>query len=147
MIPLSWFLIFAAALLCSFAFSQRYVWIDTLHLDDITGSDTIVWAADSTEFPMFGGQWSIDVRYDSLDADDATFSIGGDNQGVGWQAIDNDDLPFTLDVTSNTLSINGTNRTVACFYGYYYPFITIGIKVDPGTVTDGEIIWKWISNK
>lgn len=139
--------IFVLAAICSLSFSQRYIWIDTLDLTEIAGSDTIVFAADSTEFPMFGGQWSFDIEYSSLNDDDATVSVGGDNRGNGWNALNDTDYPFTLDVTSNTAAVNGTNRTSQLFYGYYYPFITVGYKIDPGSVTSGSVIIKWISNK
>lgn len=133
-----------AAFTCSLSHAQQDVWIDTLDLTEITATDTIIWKGDSISFTEFGGPWSLDVRYDSLDADDATFSIGGDNQGVGWNKLTIDSIPYTLDVTTNKDTINGNARVVKTFYGSYYPFITLGIRVNPGSVTTGSIIWKYI---
>ena len=137
-------LILTLAAVCSFAFSQRTAWVDSLAPGDIVGADTVVWYRTGIAFPQFGGQWSIDVIYTDLDDDDATISIGGNNQGTGYNALDDSAFPYTLDATTDTQTINGVASAVKTFYGYYYPFTTLGVYIDPGSVTSGKIYWKYL---
>jgi hypothetical protein len=141
-------LILAAILVCGLTFGQQDKWVDTLDFSEITGSDTVIWKADpASGFYEYGGAWSIDIKYDTLDADDATVSIGGGNHAdTTWNQLDDSNLPFTLNVTSNAADVNGTSKTSVAFYGYYWPFMTVGIKVDPGSVTDSYLIIRWIQN-
>lgn len=132
-----------AAILCSLSHAQSDIWLDTLDASEITGSDTVVWKGNYS-FPEFGGQWSVDIEYSGLDDDDATISIGGGNFADStWNQMDDDDLPFTLDVTTNSAEVNGVSKTSVAFYGYYWPFRMVGVKVDPGSVTTGDIIIRW----
>ena len=140
--------VFITALVCGLTFGQGDKWVDTLDFSEIAGSDTVIWKKDpGSGMYEYGGAWSLDVKYDTLDADDATISLGGGNHAdSSWNQLDNDDLPFTLDVTTNTAEVNGTSKASVAFYGYYWPFMTVGIKVDPGSVTDSYLIIRWIQN-
>ena len=141
-------IIFVAALFCSGILAQQDIWLDTLDVSEIAGSDTVIWKTDPDfGFYEYGGAWSVDVEYSTLDADDATFSIGGGNHADStWNQVDNDDLPYTLDVTTNSADVNGVSKTSQAFYGFYWPFRSSGFKVDPGTTTSGNIIIRWIQN-
>lgn len=135
-----------AAFTCSLSHAQQDVWIDTLDFSEIAGSDTVIWKKDPS-FSEFGGQWSIDIKYDTLDDDDATVSIGGGNHSdSSWNELDDSSLPFTLDVTTNTAEVNGTSKVSVAFYGFYWPFVSVGVKVDPGSVTDSYLIIRWIQS-
>lgn len=137
-----------AALACSLIYAQSDIWTDTLDFSEISGSDTVIWKKDpASGMSEYGGAWSIDIKYDTLDADDATVSLGGGNHAdTTWNELDDSNLPFTLDVTTNAADVNGTSKTSVAFYGYYWPFQTVGIKVDPGSVTDSYLIIRWIQN-
>ena len=133
-----------AAVSCLASYSQQKLWLDTLDLSEIVGDDTIVFYTDSLSFPLDGARFVADFRMLSLDDDDAVLTLGGDNWGFGFNQYVHDSIPYTLNETAMTIPVNGTNRASKGFYGDKWPYITFGIKVDPGAVTSGSLAWKII---
>ena len=133
--------------LAGMAQDPRYEWVDSLVVDSVTGSptDTVLYPSSyGGRNANWGGRWSAEYSYIGLDADDATLEPGGTNWTDStncFNAWDDNSIPFTLDVTSNTVTINGDSKCLVAWSKAYFPFKKFGIRITFGSVTSGTIYW------
>lgn len=131
-------------LFCLQGFSQPagYPVEDSLELNGITSSDTLLY------FKWFQvtEPFTIEFDYSDLDTDDATLDVGFSNYNNTYNSSDDEDLPFTLNVTSSGYTNNdGDTKASIVVQKEYQGFKYLIVKLEKGTVGAGKYItWKYI---
>ena len=125
--------------LAGFGQSKPYPVLDSINGGGVTGTDTVY-------FIQFYNDEiaSIEFDYTDLNADDATIDIGYSNFGNTHNTSDTDVFPFTLDVTTNKVSINGTDKASLVVLKNQWNVKYLTIRYVKGTVTCGWIPYKFV---
>ena len=125
--------------------------------DSISVDSLVAWSITDTIYVIdkayinFGGDWSIEVEYSELDADDATLDLGTtldvtDSCFNSYGHILGISFPVTLNVTSDTDDVYGKASFLA-----EHPDRMMGtkllIKVSINSCTTGWIRYKIIATK
>ena len=133
------YFIIIGLLIAAMSYGQRMNWIDTIFLDGathdtLTGTDTIMWATLNTEH-YFGPGGSIEVKFHTLSADDATFGVVAANMDSTWYYV-NGSFPITLDRTTYAIT-NEYGDAVSAWFGRLSDMYwrKIGIYFSKGTCT------------
>lgn len=133
-------------IICVSSFGQRKNWIDSLDISEVVGSDTSFYV--SVNDRDFGTAYSVEINYETLSQDDWTFAIGysnGEVAGDSYNESSNSDIPYTLDVTSNSYT-NFNDSTVATkMFRDQLPLSSrwIIFKITAGTSGTGYVIWRY----
>lgn len=147
-------LIAMVGLLIPVAKSQMayWEWTKTVDITDITGTYLDFQPLSSDRPKVIGGcAWSVTVDAETLDADDATFNVGGSNQYISngyvyykFTYFSNGSLPYTLDKTTMADTVKHAGRTVdttyiVSFRDSYYGFDLPVFRITKGSCTSGTV--------
>ena len=108
-------------------------------MSEISGTDTVLF------FTFYSKTTTgIEFDYSDFDADDATLSPGNTNFGYTFNKVDDSRFPYTLDVTTNEASVNGTTYATLFITKDTWGSKYAAIKVTKGSVTSGTLTYKWV---
>lgn len=132
---------------------QYWEWIDTLNVTDVTTTYLDVQPLSQDRPKAIGGcAWSVTVDAENLDADDATFTIGGSNQYISngyvyykFQSFTSQYLPYTLDKDTMADTTKHAGRDIDTTYiqsfsdeNYYFTYPMY--RFTKGSCTSGYIV-------
>lgn len=139
------------------AFTQKnpkYSYNVDFDMSNITGTDTVLFTDGTKELLAFGTSVTVEIDYTGLNADDATFSVGGSNFGYTFNNLDATLFPYTMNV-ADSAEVNGvsakaekqeskfisaTSRyTTKSWVITNHPFDYIPLKIVKGSVTSGTL--------
>jgi len=131
-------LLIVLALISVNTFGQRNEWVDSFDVATIA-SDTVIYRK------AFGQNFGVELNYGTLNKDDWAFSLGTSNYGDTFNPFvgANPSFPFTLNVTANTVAVNGTNKATQSWDRLLMPFLWLAIKIEVGTAGTGKIFLKY----
>lgn len=100
---------------------------------------------DTTYFLQFydDGIIGIEFNYTGLGANDATIDIGYSNYGNTFNRVSSD-FPFTLNITANKVSVNGTDKASLFVLKDNWPGKYLVVKLTEGSVSNKYIYYSFI---